>query len=73
MRDRRVVAAINRMEDFGISATDVAAREIELVARGYTVSARAAALGRVGGDSARLGWRRRGPALCVGSAWGCEI
>ena len=50
MRDRRVVAAINRMEDFGISATDVAAREIELVARGYTVSARAAALGRVGGD-----------------------
>jgi hypothetical protein len=33
-----------------VSATDEAAREIELVARGYTVSARAAALGRIGGD-----------------------
>jgi hypothetical protein len=33
-----------------MSATDEAAREIELVARGYTVSTRAAALGRIGGD-----------------------
>jgi hypothetical protein len=33
-----------------MSATDEAAREIELVARGYTVSTSAAALGRIGGD-----------------------
>jgi hypothetical protein len=33
-----------------MSAMDEAAREIELVARGYTVSTRAAALGRIGGD-----------------------
>jgi hypothetical protein len=33
-----------------MSATDEAAREIELVARGYRVSTRAAALRRVGGD-----------------------
>jgi hypothetical protein len=33
-----------------MSATDEAAREIELVARGYTVSTRAAALGRIGSD-----------------------
>jgi hypothetical protein len=33
-----------------MSATDEVAREIEVVARGYTVSARAAALGRIGGD-----------------------
>jgi hypothetical protein len=33
-----------------MSATDEAAREIELVARGYTVSTCAAALGRIGGD-----------------------
>jgi hypothetical protein len=38
------------MGDFGMSATDDADREIELVARGYTVSTRAAALGRIGGD-----------------------
>ena len=38
------------MGDFGMSAIDDAAREIELVARGYTVSTRAAALGRIGGD-----------------------
>jgi hypothetical protein len=48
--DSRVIAARNRMGDFGMSATDEAAREIELVARGYTVSTRAAALGRIGGD-----------------------